>query len=68
MPIQVLDNGVVLAAVLRGGGVARAALQACMEGHHQALLGPALLAEYEDALGRPALSDGSSPRPSASTG
>ena len=52
MPIVVLDTNIVVAALLRGGGNARAVLQACLNGNYQPVLGPALLAEYEDVLGR----------------
>jgi len=40
---------------LRGGGSARAVLRACLTARYQPVLGPALLAEYEDVLGRTAL-------------
>ncbi len=46
---------VLVAALLRGGGSARAVLRACLRGPYQPVLGPALLAEYEDVLGRSAL-------------
>ena len=52
MPIVVLDTNIMVAALLRGGGSARAVLRACLSGQYQAVLGPALLAEYEDVLGR----------------
>ncbi len=52
MPIVVLDTNIVVAALLRGGGSARAVLRACLNGKYQPVLGPALLAEYEDVLGR----------------
>lgn len=47
-----LDTNVLVAALLRGGGSARAVLRACLRGQYQPVLGPALLAEYEDILGR----------------
>ena len=52
MPIIVLDTNVLVAALLRGGGSARAVLRACLRNEYQPVLGPALLAEYEDVLGR----------------
>jgi predicted nucleic acid-binding protein len=55
----VLDTNVLVAALLRGGGCARAVLRACLRGHHRAVLGPALLSEYEGVLGRSALFAGS---------
>ena len=52
MTTVVLDTNVLVAAFLRGGGTGRAVLRACLRGHYQPVLGPALLAEYEDVLGR----------------
>jgi putative PIN family toxin of toxin-antitoxin system len=52
MPTLVLDTNILVAALLRGGGSSRAVLRACVAGQYQAVLGPALLAEYEDVLGR----------------
>jgi putative PIN family toxin of toxin-antitoxin system len=52
VPTIVLDTNVLVAALLRGGGSARAVLRACLHRHYQPVLGPALLAEYEDVLGR----------------
>jgi putative PIN family toxin of toxin-antitoxin system len=52
MPTVVIDTNVLVAALLRGGGSARAVLRACLRGQYQPVLGPALLAEYEDVLGR----------------
>lgn len=52
MPTIVLDTNVLVAALLRGGGSARAVLRACLRGDYEPVLGPALLAEYEDVLGR----------------
>ena len=46
------DTNILVAALLRGGGSARATLRACLRGTCQPVLGPALLAEYEDVLGR----------------
>ena len=47
-----LDTNVLVAALLRDGGSARAVVRACLRGHYRPVLGPALLAEYEDVLGR----------------
>lgn len=55
MPTVVIDTNVLVAALLRGGGSARAVVRACLRGQYQPVLGPALLAEYEEVLGRPAL-------------
>lgn len=55
MPTVVLDTNILVAALLRGGGSGRAVLRACLRGQYQPVLGPALLAEYEDVLGRSAL-------------
>lgn len=52
---MVIDTNVLVAALLRGGGSAREVLRACLLGHYQPVLGPALLAEYEDLLARPDL-------------
>ena len=52
MPVVVLDTNILVAALLRGGGGARAVLRAGLTPHYQPVLGPALLAEYEDVLGR----------------
>jgi putative PIN family toxin of toxin-antitoxin system len=52
MVMVVLDTNVLVAALLRGGGPARAVLRACLRSQYQPVLGPALLAEYEDVLGR----------------
>ncbi len=55
MPTVVLDTNVLVAALLRTDGSARAVLRACLRGQYEPVLGPALLAEYEDVLGRTAL-------------
>ncbi|MEJ7669791.1 MAG: putative toxin-antitoxin system toxin component, PIN family [Casimicrobiaceae bacterium] len=52
MPTVVLDTNILVASLLRGGGSARAVLRACLNRQYQPVLGPALLAEYEDVLGR----------------
>ncbi|MCX2863902.1 PIN domain-containing protein [Paucibacter sp. PLA-PC-4] len=44
MTIVVLDTNIVVAALLRGGGSARAVLRACLTRQYEAVLGPALLA------------------------
>ena len=53
-PIPVVVNTDVLVAGLRGGGVANAVLGRCLDGALEPLLGPALLAEYEDVVRRDA--------------
>lgn len=52
MVTVVLDTNVLVAALLRGGGTGRAVVRECLRGRYQPVLGPALLAEYEDVLGR----------------
>ena len=52
MPAAVLDTNILVAALLRGGGSARAVLRSCLNRQYQPVLGPALLAEYEDVMGR----------------
>jgi putative PIN family toxin of toxin-antitoxin system len=52
MATVVLDTNVLVAALLRGGGSARMVLRACLREEYRPVLGPALLAEYEDVLGR----------------
>lgn len=52
MPRIVLDTNVLVAALLRSGGSARAVIRRCLRGEYQPVLGPALFAEYEDVLGR----------------
>lgn len=55
MATVALDTNVLVSALLRDGGAGRAVLRACLRGQYQPVLGPALLAEYEDVLGRPKL-------------
>jgi putative PIN family toxin of toxin-antitoxin system len=59
MATVVLDTNVLVSALLRGGGAGRAVLRACLRGQYQPVLGPALLAEYEDVLSRSSLFSGS---------
>lgn len=55
MPTVVLDTNILVAALLRGDRSTRAVLRACLRGHYRPVVGPALLAEYEDVLGREAM-------------
>jgi len=55
----VLDTNILVAAMLRGGGSGRAVLRACLMGRYQPVIGPALLAEYDDVLSRESLLSGS---------
>jgi putative PIN family toxin of toxin-antitoxin system len=55
MPVLVIDTNLLVAALLREGGSARRVLRACISGAYQPVVGAALLAEYEDVLGREAL-------------
>jgi putative PIN family toxin of toxin-antitoxin system len=50
----VVDTDVWVAGV-RGSGHANRVLRLCLEGHFKPLMGAALLAEYEDLLGREAV-------------
>lgn len=59
MPTLVMDTNILVAALLRGGGSARGVLRACLNESYQPVLGPALLAEYEDVLSRDELFAGS---------
>ena len=52
MTTVVFDTNVLAAAFRRSGATGCAVLRACLRGHYQPVLGPALLAEYEDFLGR----------------
>lgn len=60
MPTIVLDTNILVAALLRGGGSARAVLRACLQEHYVPIVGAALLAEYEAVMGRNDLFAGSS--------
>lgn len=55
----VLDTNVLVAALLRGGRVTRQVVRACLVREYQPVIGPALLAEYEEVLGRSELFTGS---------
>jgi uncharacterized protein len=55
--IVVLDTNVFVSACL-GKGASADTVAACIEQRHQALMGAALLAEYEDVLGRDGLFEG----------
>lgn len=48
---------------LRGGGTARSVLRACLQSRYVPVIGPALLAEYEDVLNRADLFASSSVSP-----
>jgi putative PIN family toxin of toxin-antitoxin system len=50
-PIVVVDTNVFVSACL-GSGPANDVLRACLSGRCRPLVGPALLAEYEDVLSR----------------
>ena len=52
MVTVVVDTNILVGALLRGGGSARAVLRACLNSKYQPVIGPALLAEYEDVLSR----------------
>jgi predicted nucleic acid-binding protein len=52
--IIVIDTHVFIGACL-GVGASNAVIAACLQGRHTPLMGTALLAEYEDVLGRDAL-------------
>lgn len=52
-------NGAGVRAATSNADTRRAVLRACLQGRHQPVLGPALLAEYEDVLSRSELFAGS---------
>ena len=52
--VIVVDTSVFVSACL-GTGAANQVVAACLRGQHSPLMGAALLAEYEDVLGRSAL-------------
>ncbi len=52
MTTVVPDTDDPVVTILRGGGTERAVLRACLRRQYEAVLGPALLAEYEDAPSR----------------
>lgn len=58
MPVVVVDTNVMVGALLRGGGSARAIVRACLTEQYRPVIGPALLAEYEDVLSRADLFEG----------
>jgi putative PIN family toxin of toxin-antitoxin system len=60
MIVLVIDTNILVGALLRGGGTARSVIRACMQGHYQPVIGPALFAEYEEVLGRSSLFESSS--------
>jgi predicted nucleic acid-binding protein len=59
MATIVVDTNVLVASLLRNGGIARAVLRACLRADYQPVLGPALFSEYEAVLARSALFAGS---------
>lgn len=48
----VLDTNIIVGAMLRDGGAARAVLRLCLQGEVQPIVGVALFAEMEDVLSR----------------
>lgn len=48
----VLDTNIIVGAMLREGGAARAVLRLCLQGDIQPIIGMALFAEMEDVLSR----------------
>jgi putative PIN family toxin of toxin-antitoxin system len=50
--VTVIDTNILLAALLKNGGSSRAVIRACLTEQYFPVLGPALLAEYEDVLSR----------------
>jgi putative PIN family toxin of toxin-antitoxin system len=51
----VLDTNIIVGAMLREGGAARAVLRLCLQGEVQPIIGVALFAEMEDVLSRESL-------------
>ena len=52
---SVLDTNIIVGAMLREGGAARAVLRLCLQGEVQPIIGVALFAEIEDVLSRESL-------------
>lgn len=52
MKIVVIDTNVLVSALPGQGGMSRRVMRACLAGELQPVLGPALLAEYEDVFSR----------------
>lgn len=52
---SVLDTNIIVGAMLREGGAARAVLRLCLQGEVQPIIGVALFAEMEDVLSRESL-------------
>jgi putative PIN family toxin of toxin-antitoxin system len=50
--LVVLDTNIIVGAMLREGGAARAVLRLCLQGELQPIVGVALFAEMEDVLSR----------------
>lgn len=48
----VLDTNIIVGAMLREGGAARAVLRLCLQGEVQPIIGVALFSEMEDVLSR----------------
>ena len=55
MKIVVIDTNVLVSALMGQGGMSRRVVRACLTQQLQVVVGAALLAEYEDVLGRAAL-------------
>ena len=55
MKVVVIDTNVLVSALLGQGGMSRRVVRACLAGELQPVLGPALLAEYEDVFSRASL-------------
>jgi predicted nucleic acid-binding protein len=53
--VVVIDTDVLVSALQRGGRSTRAVLRACLQGQYRPAIGPALLAESEDVVGRESL-------------
>lgn len=58
-PIIVLDTNILVASLLREGGSARSVVRACLRQQYLPVVGAALLAEYEDVIGRSELFESS---------
>ncbi len=48
----VIDTNILVAALLRRGGVARRVVRGCLAGDYEPLIGAALFSEYEDVFAR----------------
>lgn len=58
MAVVVVDTSVLVAALRSDGGMSRRVVRACIAGDLQPVIGPALIAEYDDVFARAPLWQG----------